>query len=151
VAEKKCQNRHTTITYFDLLVLEKTVGFEHRAVGYWRWFSAAAVLNSEIFAICCEQLFSLLTQLFIKKLLKFLRFLFLYSVVSTASVVYWSEFLPTDPEIRVRFPALLDFLRSSGSGTESTQPREYNEELFGRKTNGSGLESLEYGSRGPSR
>jgi hypothetical protein len=30
----------------------------------------------------------------------------------------------TDPEVRVRFPALLDFLRSSGSGTGSTQPRE---------------------------
>jgi hypothetical protein len=29
-------------------------------------------------------------------------------------------------EVRVRFPALRDFLRSSGSGTESTQPREYN-------------------------
>jgi hypothetical protein len=27
---------------------------------------------------------------------------------------------------RVRFPALPDFLRSSGSGTWSTQPREYN-------------------------
>jgi hypothetical protein len=27
---------------------------------------------------------------------------------------------------RVRFPALLDFLRSSGSGTGSTQPREDN-------------------------
>jgi hypothetical protein len=26
----------------------------------------------------------------------------------------------------VRFPALPDFLRSSGSGTGSTQPREYN-------------------------
>jgi hypothetical protein len=26
----------------------------------------------------------------------------------------------------VQFPALQDFLRSSGSGTESTQPREYN-------------------------
>jgi hypothetical protein len=25
----------------------------------------------------------------------------------------------------VRFPALPDFLRSSGSGTEPTQPREY--------------------------
>jgi hypothetical protein len=31
----------------------------------------------------------------------------------------------TDPEVRVRFPALPDFL-SSGSGTGSTQPREYN-------------------------
>jgi hypothetical protein len=35
-------------------------------------------------------------------------------------------FLATDPEVRVRFPALPDFLRSSGSGTGSTQPREYN-------------------------
>jgi hypothetical protein len=31
-----------------------------------------------------------------------------------------------DPEVRVRFPALPDFLRSNGSGTGSTQPREYN-------------------------
>jgi hypothetical protein len=29
-----------------------------------------------------------------------------------------SEFLATDPEVRVRFPALTYFLRSSGSGTE---------------------------------
>jgi hypothetical protein len=28
--------------------------------------------------------------------------------------------------VRVRFPALPDFLRSSESGTESTQSREYN-------------------------
>jgi hypothetical protein len=26
----------------------------------------------------------------------------------TASVVYWSEFLATDPEARVRFPALTE-------------------------------------------
>jgi hypothetical protein len=32
----------------------------------------------------------------------------------------------TDPVVRVRFPALPDFLRSSGSGTGSTQPRDYN-------------------------
>jgi hypothetical protein len=31
-----------------------------------------------------------------------------------------------DPEARVQFPALPDFLRSSGSGTGSTQPHEYN-------------------------
>jgi hypothetical protein len=43
----------------------------------------------------------------------------------TASVVQWSEFLATDPEVQVRFPALRDFL-SSGSGTGSTQPREDN-------------------------
>jgi hypothetical protein len=41
-------------------------------------------------------------------------------------VVQWSEFLATDPEAGIRFPALLDFLRSSGSGTGSTQSREYN-------------------------
>jgi hypothetical protein len=34
------------------------------------------------------------------------------------------EFLATDPEARVRFPALLE--KSSGSGTESTQPHDYN-------------------------
>jgi hypothetical protein len=44
----------------------------------------------------------------------------------TASVVQWSEILATVPEVRGRFPALPDFLRSSGSGTGSTQPREYN-------------------------
>jgi hypothetical protein len=33
----------------------------------------------------------------------------------------------------VRFPALPDFLRSSGSGTGSTQPRRTTEELLGRK------------------
>jgi hypothetical protein len=38
----------------------------------------------------------------------------------------WSEFLAIDPEVRVRFPSLPDFLRSSGSGTEYIQPREYN-------------------------
>jgi hypothetical protein len=36
-----------------------------------------------------------------------------------------AEFLATDPEIRVTFPALLDFLRRSGSETVSIQPREY--------------------------
>jgi hypothetical protein len=37
----------------------------------------------------------------------------------------WSEFLATDSEVRVRFPALPNFLRSVGSGTGSTQPCEY--------------------------
>jgi hypothetical protein len=37
-----------------------------------------------------------------------------------------SVFLATDPEVQVRFPALPDFLRSSGFGPGSTQPREYN-------------------------
>jgi hypothetical protein len=34
--------------------------------------------------------------------------------------------LLTDPEVRVQFPALPDFLRSSGSGTGPTQLREHN-------------------------
>jgi hypothetical protein len=63
----------------------------------------------------------------------------------TASVVWWSEFLATDPEVRVWFPVVPDFLRSSGSGTGSTQ------ELLGRKSSGSDLEIREYGRRGPSR
>jgi hypothetical protein len=46
-------------------------------------------------------------------------------LLTTASVVKRSEFLATDPEIRVRFPKLPEFLRSSESGTASTQPREY--------------------------
>jgi hypothetical protein len=44
----------------------------------------------------------------------------------TASLVWWSEFLAIDPKIRVRFSALPDFFKSSGSGTGSTQPRKYN-------------------------
>jgi hypothetical protein len=31
----------------------------------------------------------------------------------TASVVEWSEFLGTDPEVWVQFPTIPDFLRSS--------------------------------------
>jgi hypothetical protein len=34
-----------------------------------------------------------------------------------------SEFLATDLEVQVRFPGLPDFLRSSGSGSGSSQPR----------------------------
>jgi hypothetical protein len=43
----------------------------------------------------------------------------------TASVVQWSEFLATDAEVRGYIPSLPDFLRSSGSGMGSTQPRGY--------------------------
>jgi hypothetical protein len=42
-----------------------------------------------------------------------------------ATVVQWSEFLATDMEARVRFPALPE-TKSSGSETGSTQHREYN-------------------------
>jgi hypothetical protein len=34
------------------------------------------------------------------------------------------QFLATVPEVRIRFPALPDFLRSGGSVKRSTQPRE---------------------------
>jgi hypothetical protein len=49
--------------------------------------------------------------------------------VIIVSHLLWSsgkEFLATNAEVQVRFPALPDFLRSSGSEMESTQPREYN-------------------------
>jgi hypothetical protein len=38
----------------------------------------------------------------------------------------WSELLATDPEVWVLFPAIPEFLSSSGPGTGFTQPREYN-------------------------
>jgi hypothetical protein len=47
-----------------------------------------------------------------------------FSMKTTVSVVWWSGFLAIDPEVVVRFPTLPDFLRNSGSGTGSTQPRE---------------------------
>jgi hypothetical protein len=48
---------------------------------------------------------------------------------------------------RVRFPALQEFLRSSGSGTVSTQPREYNWGATWKKRSGSCLENGDYGHR----
>jgi hypothetical protein len=66
---------------------------------------------------------------------------------TAASMVLGSEFLFTDPEVRVRFPALPDFMRSSGSGTGSTQPREYNWGATWTKNSGSGLENRDYGRR----
>jgi hypothetical protein len=68
----------------------------------------------------------------------------------TASVVYWSEFLATDPEARFRFPAL-QVEKSSGSETGSTQPREYNWGATSEKSSGSCLENREYGRKDPSR
>jgi hypothetical protein len=43
-----------------------------------------------------------------------------------ASVVQWSEFLATDQDVRIRFQAPTDFLRSSGFGAGSTHRPEYN-------------------------
>jgi hypothetical protein len=53
----------------------------------------------------------------------------------------------TDPEVRIRFPALPDFLRSSGPGTGSTEPRKYNWGATCKRDSGFGLESREYGRR----
>jgi hypothetical protein len=44
-----------------------------------------------------------------------------------------------------------NFLRSSGSGRGSTQPRDYNWGATWKKSNCSGLEIREYGRRDPSR
>jgi hypothetical protein len=73
------------------------------------------------------------------------------SYVRFCSQPLWSsgqEFLATDPEVRVRYPALLDFLKSSRSGTRSTQPREYN---WGATWKKNGLENRNYGRRDPPR
>jgi hypothetical protein len=58
--------------------------------------------------------------------MRLFNFFPVYLILSTASVVLWAELLATGPEVRVLFPALPDFLRSIGSGTGSTQPRDYN-------------------------
>jgi 2-methylisocitrate lyase-like PEP mutase family enzyme len=52
-------------------------------------------------------------------------------------VVSWSGFLATNPEVRVRFPALRDV--NSGYGTGPTQPLSTIEELLERKISGFGL------------
>jgi hypothetical protein len=44
-------------------------------------------------------------------------------MIKLSGLLLWSEFLATDLELRVRFPAPPDILRNSGSGTRSTQPR----------------------------
>jgi hypothetical protein len=66
-------------------------------------------------------------------------------------VIWWSEFLARDLKVRVRFPALPDFLRSSGSAGVHTSLRSTTEELRERKSSGSGLDSREYSRRDPSR
>jgi hypothetical protein len=59
--------------------------------------------------------------------------------------------MTTDPVVRVRFPALPDFLRSSGSGKGPLSLVSTTEELLERKSSGSGLENSDYGRRDPSR
>jgi hypothetical protein len=77
------------------------------------------------------------------------RIIFLIAIQQvTASVVKWQEPMAADPEARVRFLALSNFLRSSASGTGSTQPREYNWEATWKKNGGSCLKSRDWGRRG---
>jgi hypothetical protein len=64
-------------------------------------------------------------------------------------VVYWSEFLATDPEVRVRFPER--FWEVVGLERGPLSLVSTTEELFERKSSGSGLEIREYGRRDSSR
>jgi hypothetical protein len=68
------------------------------------------------------------------------------SYVSTGPPV-WSS----GQRSRVWFPALPDFLRSSGSGTGSTQLVSRMEEVLGRNNSGSGVEIRECGLGDPLR
>jgi hypothetical protein len=74
---------------------------------------------------------------------------------SSASIIRgrysWSEFLATEPEVRVRFSALSNCLRSSGSGTGPLSLVSTTEELLGRKTSDFGLQDREYDRRNPLR
>jgi hypothetical protein len=71
-------------------------------------------------------------------------------VIWTASVVKWSEFLTTDREARVPFPALPEKkvvgLERGALSLVSTA-----EELLDRKSRGSGLENREHARRDPLR
>jgi hypothetical protein len=51
----------------------------------------------------------------------------------TASVVQWSEFLATDPEVRVRFPALPETKIVVGLERGPLSPVSTTEELLDRK------------------
>jgi hypothetical protein len=52
--------------------------------------------------------------------------------VSTASVVWWSEFLATDPEARLRFPAIPE-KKSNGLERSPLSLVSTTEELLDRK------------------
>jgi hypothetical protein len=53
--------------------------------------------------------------------------------------------MATDPEVRVRFPTLPDFLEVVGLERGPLSLASTTEELLGRKSSGSGLGSRDYG------
>jgi hypothetical protein len=66
--------------------------------------------------VYCSQILSSISSTFIYVHTCLYTCIYIYLVFgSTAPVVQWSGFLATDPEARVRFPKLPDFLRSSVS------------------------------------
>jgi hypothetical protein len=69
----------------------------------------------------------------------------------TAAVVYWSEFLATDLEVRVRFPVLPDFLRSMGLERGILSLVSAIEELLERKRSGFGPQNGDFSCRDPPR
>jgi hypothetical protein len=66
-------------------------------------------------------------------------------------VVLWSEFLATDPEVRVRFPTLADFWKVVDLERGPLSRVSTTEELLGIKSSGSSLENREYYRRDSSR
>jgi hypothetical protein len=61
------------------------------------------------------------------------------------------EFLATEPEVRVRLPALPDFFREVVDLERGPLSLvSTTEELLGRKNSGCGVEIREYGRRDPS-
>jgi hypothetical protein len=66
----------------------------------------------------------------------------------TVSHLQWSGFLATDPEIRIRFPALPDFLRIVDLERGPLSLVNTTEELLGRESSGSGLKNRDYYRRG---
>jgi hypothetical protein len=59
----------------------------------------------------------------------------------SGSVVSWSEFLAADTDVPVRIPGPPYFLSSSGFETGPLSLVSINDELFERKSSGSGLEN----------
>jgi hypothetical protein len=84
------------------------------------WFHTCIVSSNsiEMVSLHCFKSYSYYKQMCIIIILFWLALHALYK--------YYSPYVTTGGEFRVRVPGLPDFLRSSRSGTGSTQPRQYN-------------------------